>query len=60
MKKNFKGKPVAMTTETFVHGYKEQSQMDVNTINTLDCSAEAAETIGNILRSLRKSEDPVQ
>lgn len=42
-----------MSTETFVRGYREQSQMDVNTINTLDASGRCAKIIGDILRSLK-------
>lgn len=46
-----------MTTETFVHGYREQSQMDVNTINTLDASGRCAKVVGDILRSLKGTRD---
>lgn len=48
---------IMMETNTFVRGYKEQSQMDVNTINTLDASAKAFITIREILHSLKNKEE---
>lgn len=45
---------IGMTVETFVHGYKGQSQMDVNTINGLDISGRGAKMVGDIHRATKK------
>ncbi len=45
---------MGMTVETFVRGYKGQSQMDVNTINGMDISGRGAKAVGDIHRAIKK------
>lgn len=50
-----KKRPImGMSVETFVRGYKGQSQMDVNMINGLDISGHGAKLMGDILDAVKK------
>lgn len=52
-----RGPVKAMTTHTFVRGYKVNSQMNINTINGANISSRACRLIKGIYDAMEEEED---